>query len=118
MVAERSAKIQKLVELGEAAHLLFRTKKVDREALLKLSQDIIDLEKTVNAPLGKLPPNRADGLCPNCGIACGGAAFCTGCGLNIDEFFTRPILVCRACGFMVAEEDVYCGICGSKREEQ
>jgi len=115
MVAEqKKAKVQKLIEMGERVHMLAREGKLQDGELISMSAQITELDKVINAPLGKLPPNRNSGVCPQCNVAFEGA-FCTACGLNIDEFFARPAVVCSTCSFMVNEEDVFCGVCGSKR---
>jgi predicted amidophosphoribosyltransferase len=62
-----------------------------------------------------MPPSRNDGKCPGCGIAFSGT-FCTGCGMNVNEFFEKPVLTCTVCGLQISEEDIYCGVCGVKRE--
>lgn len=109
-------KLQKLIELGEAVHTLLRTGQMDDPELMRISKQIIALDKDINAKLGKKPPSKDDGVCPECGAALNGALFCTACGLNINEFFSRPVLSCVACGMSVSEDDAFCGVCGSKRE--
>ena len=110
-------KLQKLIELGEAAHLLLRTGRLADPGMEEISEQIVTLDKEINAALGKRPPHRGDGRCPNCGAPHNNAVFCGSCGQNIDEFYSKPIPFCAVCGLMVEEDAEFCGICGSKREE-
>jgi len=115
MAAEqKKAKVQKLIEMGERVHMLVRDNKLQDSDLMAMSAQITELDKVINAPMGKVPPNRNSGICPQCSAAFEGA-FCTGCGLNIDEFFAKPVFSCNVCGMMVNEDDAFCGVCGSKR---
>ena len=114
MVAEKEKqKIQKLVEMGKRAHMLAREGQLGDPELVAMSGQLVQLDAEVNAHLGKKRPNREDGVCPQCSAAFEGT-FCGGCGLNIDEFFSKPVLVCTTCEFLVEESDVFCGVCGSK----
>ncbi|MCL2363277.1 MAG: hypothetical protein FWC71_01285 [Defluviitaleaceae bacterium] len=115
MAAEqKKAKVQKLIEMGERVHMLVREGKMQDGDLIAMSAQVTELDKVINAPLGKVPPNRNNGICPQCNVAFEGA-FCTACGLNIEEFFAKPVFTCDKCGLMVNEEDFFCGVCGSKR---
>ncbi|MCL2203347.1 MAG: hypothetical protein FWB88_05360 [Defluviitaleaceae bacterium] len=107
-------KVQKLLELGEYAHMLVRNGQMNDEKMKSLSAEITELDKTLHASLGRKPPTRDDGVCPGCGIAFSGI-FCSGCGINVDEFFAKPIPSCAVCGMQVNEEDIFCGVCGSKK---
>ena len=107
-------KIQKLVEMGKRVHMLVREGQVGDPELIALSNQVVALDAEVNAYMGKKPPVRSEGVCPQCRAAFEGS-FCGGCGLNIDEFFSKPIYSCDKCGYVVDAEDVFCGVCGSKR---
>jgi len=107
-------KLAKLVELGERVHMLAREGQINDADLKMLSRQLTDIEKQANASYGKKLPKREDGICPKCSAPFEGS-FCTNCGLNIDEFFVTPMPVCDVCKFVVKEEDVFCGVCGSKR---
>ena len=113
MAAEK--KIQKLVEMGKRAHMLVREKQLGDPELIALSEQLLKLDAEVNAHLGKKRPSKEDGICPQCKAAFEGA-FCGGCGLNIDEFFAKPVAVCTICEFVVEDGDTFCGVCGVKRE--
>ena len=116
MSAEKEKqKIQKLVEMGKRVHMLAREKQLADPELVALSGQLLKLDAEVNAHLGKKRPNKSDGICPQCKAAFEGT-FCGGCGLNIDEFFAKPMPVCTICEFVVDENDVFCGVCGVKRE--
>ena len=107
-------KIQKLVEMGKRVHKLAREGQLTDPELLTLSSQLVQLDAAANAHLGKKAPVKGDGFCPQCGVQFVGT-FCGACGLNVDEFFERPLHTCKLCGFIVGEEDVFCGICGNKR---
>jgi len=116
MSAEKEKqKIQKLVEMGKWVHMLAREKQLADPELVAMSAQLLKLDAEVNAHLGKKRPNKGDGICPQCKAAFEGT-FCGGCGLNIDEFFAKPMPVCTICEFVVDENDVFCGVCGVKRE--
>ena len=110
----KQQKVQKLIEMGELAHYLVRTGSLQDPQLAAVSGQLLDLDKSINAPLGKKPLSRESGLCPGCGVACS-ATFCTSCGLNQDEFFSKPALTCHMCSCLVVEKDIFCGVCGIKR---
>jgi len=114
MVSEKEKqKILKLIEMGKRAHMLAREGQMDDPELIALSSQLIRLDAEVNAHLGRRPPVR-DGFCPKCASICWGA-FCGGCGLNMDEYFEKPIYTCEICKYVVEAEDIFCGVCGSKR---
>jgi len=107
-------KILKLVEMGKRVHMLVREGQVGDPELIALSGQIVMLDAEVNAHLGKKPPVRSSGVCPQCNMRFEGS-FCGGCGLNIDEYFSKPIYSCDKCSYVVDAGDVFCGVCGSKR---
>ena len=115
MTGEREKqKIQKLIDMGKRVHALAREGQMGDPELLELSRQLVRLDAEANAHMGKRPPVRGDGVCPQCRMAFEGS-FCGGCGLNIDEYFSRPVYACEVCGFVVEDADVYCGVCGVKR---
>ncbi|MCL2406057.1 MAG: hypothetical protein FWC92_11020 [Defluviitaleaceae bacterium] len=107
-------KIHKLVEMGKRAHMLVREGQMGDPELITLSDQLTWLDAETNAHMGRRAPVRGDGICPQCNMGFEGS-YCGGCGLNIDEFFSRPISTCEKCGFVVNADDAYCGVCGSKR---
>ena len=107
-------KIHKLIEMGKRAHMLVREGQLGDPELTNLSSQLTRLDAEANAHLGKRPPVKSDGICPQCRMAFEGS-FCGGCGLNIDEFFAKPVYSCGICGYVVGADDVFCGVCGSKR---
>ena len=115
-VEQRNQKIQKLVEMGERAHLLARLGQLGDSELVAMSAQVTELDKVINSGLGKKAPIRESGICPQCNVAFEGS-FCGGCGLNIDEFYSKPIVVCNACSFVMEAEDAFCGVCGSRKGE-
>jgi len=115
-VDQRNQKVQKLVEMGERVHLLVRLGQLGDSELIALSAHVSELDKVINAGFGKKAPVRESGLCPNCNALFEGS-FCSGCGLNIDEFFSNPIIVCTSCEYVMEAGDIFCGVCGSKKGE-
>jgi len=107
-------KIHKLVEMGKRVHMLVREGQLNDPELVSLSHQLTQLDVEVNAHLGRRPHVRSDGYCPQCRMPFEGS-FCGGCGLNIDEFFAKPVFSCEVCGYVVDGDDVFCGVCGSKR---
>jgi len=115
-VDQRNMKVQKLVEMGERVHLLVRLNQLGDSELVALSAQVSELDKVINAGLGKKAPVRESGLCPSCNASFEGS-FCSGCGQNIDAFFSKPIIVCASCQCVMEADDIFCGVCGSKKGE-
>ena len=115
MTGEREKqKVHKLIEMGKRAHMLVREGQIGDQELSLLSDQLVKLDAEANAYLGKRPPVRSAGVCPHCNMHFEGS-FCGGCGLNIDEYFAKPVHSCEICGFIVEADGNYCGVCGSKR---
>ena len=114
MGERENQKIQTLVEMGKRVHKMAREGRLTDPELMALSGQLTQLDAVANAHLGKKPPVKGDGPCPTCGAHFVGA-FCGACGLNVDEFFEKPVFTCNSCGYVVGDEDVFCGICGNKR---
>ena len=113
---QKKQRIQRLIDMGERVHLLARLGHITDPELMTLSRKVMDLDRVINAHMGKQPPQKESGLCPQCGAAFEGT-FCGSCGLNIEEFYSKPFMVCHVCTSLIVEaEDLFCGVCGSQRE--
>jgi RNA polymerase subunit RPABC4/transcription elongation factor Spt4 len=116
--ALKKEKATALMSLGKLMHKHIRDGKVTDEACVRIADRIAQIDTEIVGAEGNTVPGRDKGVCPNCNVALASpmAAFCGGCGTDINEYYSRSMANCTRCSQLTPSDSKYCTVCGLRRE--
>lgn len=105
--------ILQFIQLGDYAYEEIKNGNIKDSEMEKIADEIAALQKNYYDEIMQSIPDKEDKVCPDCGKPYKeGVKFCSSCGMNIEEFYSKNLKICDKCHSNIDADSNYCTICG------